>query len=277
MPFVSVIIPTYNRAHLLRATLDSVLAQGYGDYELVVVDDGSRDDTPASLTGLGKRIVYRSIAHQGPCVARNVGLQIAQGETIAFLDSDDLWRADFLQKMVGALRAAPHTGFVYCDYELFDDKGPIRTGCLRAADKIRGNLFPRLLQRDFLCMGALLIRRECLLEVGGFDPALPLAHDWELWLRLARRYEAEYLNEPLLCLRQHPGQHSRNDTLMESDNLRVLARLRRRYPQEVAPYREVLRLNAIRAHRALASYYRQKRRPLPALWHLLQMAAARFG
>jgi len=204
MPFVSVIIPTYNRAHLLRATLDSVLAQGYGDYELVVVDDGSRDDTPASLTGLGKRIVYRSIAHQGPCVARNVGLQMAQGETIAFLDSDDLWRADFLQKMVGAL----------------------------------------------------LICRECLLEVGGFDPALPMAHDWELWLRLARRYQAEYLNEPLLCLRQHPGQHSRNDTLMESDNLRVLARLRRRYPQEVAPYREVLRLDAIRAHRALASYHR---------------------
>ncbi len=274
MDRVSVIIPTHNRAGLIRETLDSVLAQTWGNYEIVVVDDGSEDDTAGVLAELGGRVIYRRIEHAGAGAARNVGLEMARGEFVAFLDSDDVWDARFMEKMLAALRQASWADLAYCDYATFDDRGVIQAACLAPNEKIRGNLFPKLIEGDFLCTGSLLIRRTCLEQAGRFDPRLAVAHDWDMWLRLAWRNDAEYLDEPLLKIRFHPGNLSRNAQQVHTDNLRILAKLRRDF--QAKRFHPAIRTTALRSHRALFSHYRRTRRPLSALKQLGLMAVVRF-
>ncbi len=149
MPRVSVIIPTYNRAALLCETLASVFAQTFQDYQVIVVDDGSTDDTPEQLRELGARVIVEHTAHAGEGAARNAGLDRARGEYIAFLDSDDLWDARFLEKITHALDVAPYADFAYCDYALFDDRGAIMAAYLPAELKLQGSLLPALLETDF--------------------------------------------------------------------------------------------------------------------------------
>jgi glycosyltransferase involved in cell wall biosynthesis len=253
-----------------------VLTQTFSDYEIVVVDDGSEDNTEGVLADLKQRIIYRRIRHTGASAARNIGLEMAQGESIAFLDSDDLWDARFLEKMVGALDAATSAGFVYCDYVTFDELGIVTAACLPPEHKIHGNLFTRLVESDFISTGALLIRRECLRQVGGFDPRLAIAHDWDLWLRLAQRYDAEYVDEPLVKIRIHSRALSRNAQVIYADNLQVLGKLHREPSPDVQRLRPILRRQTARFHRELASSFRRANRPWPTLKHLVLMVGARF-
>jgi glycosyltransferase involved in cell wall biosynthesis len=274
MPIVSVIIPTYNRAHLIGATLRSVCAQTFPQYEILVVDDGSTDGTEELLAGLRERVVYRRVAHGGASAARNSGLEMACGEFVAFLDSDDLWDPRFLEATLQALVAAPRAGFVYCDYALFDDGGSTQVRCLKEHEKLRGCLFADLLRTDFLCTGGLLVRRDCFGQIGIFDPALPVAQDWDLWLRLALRYEAGYVDEPLLQVRSHTGQISRDGAQVHADNVRIMGKLRREHGPEVAPYRRIVQRNLARSYRALAGCQWRAGRPLSALGQGLRMLAA---
>src|SRR5450759_1400233 len=141
MPRVSVIVPTFNRARLIRETLDSVLEQTYADYECLVIDDGSSDDTREAIGDLLPRLIYQPISHTGAAAAYNTGLTLARGEYVAFLDSDDLWDARFLERMIGALAAAPWAGFAYCDYSTFDVHGTTRSGWLTPDEKLHGDVF----------------------------------------------------------------------------------------------------------------------------------------
>jgi glycosyltransferase involved in cell wall biosynthesis len=278
MPVASVIIPTYNRAHLVGATLRSVCAQTFPQFEILVVDDGSTDGTEELLAGLRDRVVYRRVAHGGASAARNAGLEMARGEYVAFLDSDDLWDPRFLEATVGALIAAPRAGFVYCDYSIFDgvidEQGSTQVRCLKEHEKLRGNLFAALLRTDFLCTGGLLVRRDCFGQIGIFDPALPVAQDWDLWLRLALRYEAGYVDEPLLKVRSHTEQISRDGAQVHADNVRIMGKLRREHGPEVAPYLPIVQRNLARSYRALAGCQWRAGRPLSALGHGLRMLAA---
>jgi glycosyltransferase involved in cell wall biosynthesis len=273
---VSVIIPTYNRAGLILETLGSVLAQTFDDYEILVVDDGSEDNTEKALADLKQRIIYRRIRHAGASAARNVGLAMARGEYIAFLDSDDLWNARFLEKMAGTLDAAASAGFVYCDYATFDEQSIVKAAHLPPEYKIHGDLFARLVESDFISTGALLIRQECLRQVSGFDPRLAIAHDWDLWLRLAQRYNAEYVDEPLVKIRIHSQALSRNAQVIYADNLQVLDKLQREPSPDAQRLRPILRQQTARFHRELASYFRRANRPWPTLKHLVLMVGARF-
>ncbi|MGE5263499.1 MAG: glycosyltransferase family A protein, partial [Acidobacteriota bacterium] len=138
---ISVIIPTFNRRPLLAETLASVFDQTWGDFEIIVVDDGSEDDTPTMDALSSDRLVYHRIEHAGASAARNVGLALARGDYIAFLDSDDLWERQFLERMSAAFDKAPRAGFVYCDYTTFDGHGVVQKAYLPARHKLRGNLF----------------------------------------------------------------------------------------------------------------------------------------
>ena len=270
---ISVIIPIYNRAHLLAATLDSVFAQTRRVDQIIVVDDGSTDDPARVCAQFADRVTYRRIDHAGASAARNAGLEIAQDEFIAFLDSDDLWEARFLERMTAALDASD-AGFVYCDYATFNARGLVQPTNLPPSYKLRGNLFARLLETDFISTGALLIRRECLDRVGGFDPHLEIAHDWDLWLRLAREFDAEYVDEPLARIRLDSDGLTRDTALLYSNNLRILAKLRGHVDAE--EQRRVIRRNTRACHRALFKYSWGARRPLPALKHFGQMLTSQF-
>lgn len=276
MPRISVIIPTFNRAGLIVETVESVWAQTMSDYELIVVDDGSTDDTQQSLVAWDGRIVSRRIEHAGQGAARNAGLEIAKGEHVAFLDSDDLWQPSFLEKASGALDRNPNAGFAYCDYATFDEHGIIRTADMPPRYKLGGHLFGELLESDFICTGAILVRRVCFDQVGGFDPRLVPVEDWDMWLRLARRYDAVYLDEPLARIRTSTSNPSRNPAVVYPLNLEVLAKLRREFPDDARVFRPVMRRQAAYFHRALAKYSAANRRPLALLRHLGLMLAAQY-
>ncbi len=270
---ISVIIPTYNRARLIAATLDSVFAQTRRADQIIVVDDGSTDGTARVCAQFANRITYQRIAHAGASVARNAGLEIMQGEFIAFLDSDDLWEARFLERMTAALDASD-AGFAYCDYATFDARGLVQSVNLPPRYKLRGILFARLLETDFLSTGTLLIRRDCFERVGGFDPSLEIAHDWDLWLRLAREFDAEYVDKPLARIRIDSDGLTRDTALLYSNNLRILAKLRGYVNAE--EQRRVIRRNTRACHRALFNLSWGARRPLPALKHFGQMLTSQF-
>lgn len=268
MPRVSVIVPTFNRARLIHETLKTVLAQTYADYECLVIDDDSSDDTREAIGDLFPRLIYQPIPHTGAAAAYNTGLTFARGEYVAFLDSDDLWDTRFLERMMGALAAAPWAGFAYCDYSTFDEHGATRSAWLTPDEKLQGNIFGRLLVSDFIATGTLLIRRTCFEAVSGFDAQFVVAHDWDLWLRLAARFKANYVDETLTQIRVHPNQLTKNRLAIYQDNLGIMQKLRRSYPDEIRPYRAIIRQHTRHFQRALAAYYWQVHRPLPALQHL---------
>jgi len=231
MPRVSIVIPTCNRKDYVQETIDSVLAQTYTDYEVIVIDDGSNDGTGTVLGArYGHRINYVWQENQGESAARNHGIEISRGEYIALLDSDDLWLPEKLTKQVAQLDANPNTvlGFtlscpIDADGHLLDS--PSTNAIIKDSD----------LTFESLCLknamsnagSTALIRRKFLDRVGGFDSALQYGEDWDLWLRLRRQGSFAVINEPLAHIRQHSGSQWHNprpETVDQrlADHLRML-------------------------------------------------------
>jgi glycosyltransferase involved in cell wall biosynthesis len=200
MPQVSVIIPTRNRASYLGGAVRSVLAQSFDDLEIIVVDDCGDDNSERVVTSFrDPRIRYlRHDRQRGGAAARNTGIAHASGEYIAFLDDDDEWYPEKLARQMSVLGASPpEIGGVYTGYFIVDrSSGQIRG---QIVPNHRGDLSQALLAEN--CIGStssMLLRRSCLDKVGGFDERLPSFQDYDLWLRLARKYQFECLRAPLL-------------------------------------------------------------------------------
>ncbi len=206
---VSVIIPTFNRAKLLIEAIESVLAQKYRNYEIIVVDDGSTDETREVLIPYlaEQRIRYIFQKNKKQASARNTGIRNSKGEYIAFLDSDDLWLSDKLELQVHALEENPEAGMVYCNQYLIEleadkeERIKYQKGMLKS-----GWIFKDLLLRKFYCSTpTLLIRRAVLDKVGLFDESLEDAlEDWEFTLRISRDYQVIAIDEPLIKRRIQP-------------------------------------------------------------------------
>jgi len=211
VPEVSVIIPAYNAERYLRETLESVLAQTYRDFEVIVVDDGSTDRTGAIAAGFGPPVRCIRQANAGPSPARNRGIREARGALIAFLDADDLWLPEKLAEQVplfdpsASLGAGPQgsVGLVYCHAERMDAEGrPLPTP---EARKPTGRVLEDFLFRNHCPTSAAVVRRECLERVGGFAEDYIWAEDWHLWLRLARHYAFAAVPRVLVRHRVHPS------------------------------------------------------------------------
>jgi glycosyltransferase involved in cell wall biosynthesis len=203
MPQVSVIIPSYNQARFVGATVESVLAQTYPDVEVIVVDDGSTDDTQAVLAAYRERIRYIYQENKGLAGARNTGFLASHGDYLLFLDSDDLIYPDKLARHVSFLEAEPDFGLVYSAWQQIDEDGTRVLGEVRPNKQ--GQLLKELLRRSFFFFAsAAVMRRECLERVGLFDESLRWSEDADMWLRLARAgYAFGYLDQPLLQYRIH--------------------------------------------------------------------------
>jgi glycosyltransferase involved in cell wall biosynthesis len=220
-PEVSVVIPAYNAAAYLAGAVDSVLAQTFGDRELVVVDDGSTDATPQVLEGYGSSVRVVRQANQGVAAARNRGLRESRGRWVAFLDADDQWAPDKLARQVEALRGQPGHGACATRFTVVDEgKGPVE---VRGARSGEATLEALLLNGNVVGTPSTVISERTLLEAcGGFDPALSQCADWDLWIRVALRTAFVCLEEPLVAYRRHGSNMSRSVPLLEADTLRLL-------------------------------------------------------
>src|SRR5271165_3851874 len=213
MPFakVTALIPTYNCERYICDAVDSVLAQTYPVHEVIVVDDGSTDNTREVLASYGNRIRYIPQVNAGPPAARNNGMAHATGDLIALLDSDDLWTPEKLGKQMNFLEQHPDCGLVYTDMKTFDETGIIEESVKisRNLTLPSGRIFPQLFAETLFQTSAVLIRKSCIDAVGGFDTSLRMGDDYEFFLRIARHYELGYVDEPLVLYRQHPTQGTR--------------------------------------------------------------------
>jgi glycosyltransferase involved in cell wall biosynthesis len=242
MPTVSIIIPTYNRAELITQTLQSVRAQTFSDWECIVVDDGSTDETHRVVERVAAEDArFRLIrqANSTAAAARNRGAAEARGEFLAFLDDDDLFEPDKLQWQVAALRDNPDAALVYGETFNFQDGDPGKGGLYLEHVKRKPQGRPPVgFERLLVCSSiyAPLVRSATFRATGGFDTSLPSAEDWDMWLTLSRR--GTLLFEPRIALRyRHHGGLTGNKSTNTLRNLRCACRVFEKHLQAVAWHR----------------------------------------
>lgn len=287
-PLVSVIIPTYNRADLLRDAIASVLAQDYPNVEVIVADDGSTDHTADVVASFGSRLTYLALPHRGlPAATRNAAIAAAAGEYIAFLDSDDLFLSHKLSLQVPVLEANPHIGVAYSDGYFFDSAPSRPIGhALAGLATPSGNVFGELLRANFLFMPLTLIRRALLENMGGFSeaPDLVVAEDYDLWLRLATEIKFHYVPGDVAAIRMHTGNISANKLRIHHCILGILHRLDTQFPVLMAEYAPQRHEGYARNHGGIAQAAMQQRQwglamrhASYALWHTIQLPGMGLG
>ena len=198
-PLVSVIIPTYNRGWVVQEAIDSVLDQDFTDYELIVVDDGSDDNTPTILADYGQAITVLHQLNSGVSAARNRGIAAASGQLIAFLDSDDLWLPRKLSTQVKFFK--DHPDAVINQTEERWIRNGIRVNPKQRHHKFSGMIFEHSLALCLVSPSAVMIKKSLFDDVGIFDEQLPACEDYDLWLRISCRYPVHLIDSPLIIKR----------------------------------------------------------------------------
>ncbi|MBD5545732.1 MAG: glycosyltransferase [Lachnospiraceae bacterium] len=201
MEKVSVVIPTYNRSTLIERSINSVLQQTYENLEIIVVDDGSTDDTEAVVNSISdSRIRYIKLpVNSGAANARNVGVDYATGSLIAFQDSDDYWRPQKLEKQMAYWREHPEFQMIYCQYNYFrQNRAPVKVPDDELGGAREGEIFEYLLVQNVIGTPTMLINRECFFACGGFDVTFDSIEDWEFVIRFSKKYLIGYVNEVLV-------------------------------------------------------------------------------
>ena len=224
---VSIIIPCYNYARFLGAALDSVLAQTYPFMEVIVIDDGSPDNTGEVAACYGDRIRYIHQENQGLSASRNNGIQLASHDFIALLDADDEWEPTFLEALMEKMLSLPDSfGLVAClDYKIGADGEPILD---RRRDSLTGEVTSRdLLLKNRFFPGAVVVRKELFAQVGGFDPALRSSEDRDMWIRLSSVCRLWIIPDKLIRVRKHGNNMSGHGARMRENKKKVLAKARR--------------------------------------------------
>lgn len=198
-PEVSVVIPTFNRASLVLEAVESVFRQTFKDYELIVVDDGSTDGTQEILRPYETRLGYLFQENRGVSAARNAGIERARGRWVAFLDSDDLWLSEKLEKQMTFLARHPDALIVQTG-EVWIRKGQ-KVNPRKKHQKFSGDIFAPSLKLCLVSPSAVVIRKDLFEEVGLFDETMPACEDYDLWLRIAAR-------RPVFFVGRTPGDQT---------------------------------------------------------------------
>ena len=213
-PEVSVILPTFNRVHYLSAAVDSVCGQSFRDWELIIADDGSDAATRDFLTTLADpRIRVLLLQHSGsPAVARNAAIREARGKFVAFIDSDDLWMPQKLERQLAAMNASPQRRWSYTSIRRIDERGDdAPQEHVMPWQAWDGSILEPLLNLQArVATPTVIAERTLVLDVGAFDEQQRFAEDYDLWLRLAMRSEVTVLSEPLACVRVHTDNYSQD-------------------------------------------------------------------
>lgn len=225
-PVVSVVIPSYNSARWVGEAIESVLGQSFPDWELLLVDDGSTDNTRAVVARYtDPRVRYIYQENQERSAARNRGVREAQGAFVAFLDADDLWLPEKLAEQVKVFEREPAVGLVYAGtYVVEEDGRPF----FQQRCQHRGFVVRPLLVEDNIVAGSAssaMVRRECFERVGYWDETLAVCEDWEMWLRIARSYLFDFVPQPLVKVRTHGNNTQKQAEKMRRGTLDFFARV----------------------------------------------------
>ncbi len=259
---ITVIIPTYNRSSFLREAVASVLEQDFfqragpeHSFELLVIDDGSSDDTRKVVASFAGRAAYHYQPHQGVSAARNLGLKLSRGDLIAFLDSDDLWKREKIGTQVSFFKAFPEAKVCYTE-EVWV-RGGVRLNPGKKHQKYSGWIFDKVLPLCLLSLSSCLFRREVFDVIGAFDETLPVCEDFDLGIRLAQQYPVYLIPAPLIIKRGgHADQISHSYWGM--DRFRVQA-LEGTLGRGLAPWQEKLvRAELLKKCRVLAQGFAKR-------------------
>jgi glycosyltransferase involved in cell wall biosynthesis len=221
---VSVVIPAYNAGRTIDAALHSVFAQTFDDWEVIVVDDGSTDDTADRVTAWGDRVVFRRQANAGPAAARNQAIQLARGELLAFLDADDLWLPTKLARQVAYFDQFPHTGLLYTDAHICEAPGPLALETPEPADTPfvpPAHDYCALFHCDKYVMTlTAMVPRHVVVDLGLFDERREFyVEDWDLWLRIAAQHPVGYMPLTLAIHRPDGGMSSNVEKTFKGQQL----------------------------------------------------------
>jgi glycosyltransferase involved in cell wall biosynthesis len=220
-PRVSVVIPCYNHATYLGEAVQSVLNQSCSDYEIIVVDDGSSDNTSQIAKSFGDQICYVYQDNAGLSAARNTGIQLARGDLIALLDADDLYEINFIKTITDHFARHPNIDGVYCGFQFVDHGNhplPQPTGTIYSPE----NLYPALLKGNFFVPASMVVYKYCYETVGLFDTSLSAVEDWDRWLRISKKYNVMGISDCLVRYRIIDGSMSSNPEKMLSNRLSVI-------------------------------------------------------
>jgi len=222
MQKVSVIIPAYNKSELTLRAIESVLNQTYDNIEIIVVDDGSSDNTKEELKSFGNKIRYIFKENAGACSARNVGIKQATGEYIALLDCDDIYYPEKLAKSVEYLETNPDYGFVSTNAYLIDANDKVVSVFSNSHRKRNGFIASKLIFINLVCNSTVIVRRSCFKKVGYYDEKIFIPADWDMWLRLAEVYKAGYIDEKLTGYRVSDSYTKSHKETALNENLYVI-------------------------------------------------------
>ena len=265
-PLVSVIIPAWNADKFIVQTLESVFSQTWRHFEVIVVDDGSTDATARVIRAFDEARAPGSIAlklinkqNGGPSSARNAGVQAAGGDYLAFLDADDTWFPETLEKLVGFAESHSDVSLVFGDAGSFDEDGIRFDSFFKKygrpdADK-RGiiiNALEKLLEGNFILTGALLLRRECIDRVGGFDEDTSYGEDYDLWIRITLFHAIAYISDCLMMRRMHESNLSLCQTNFYDAKICLLKKLKKRFGPEIGQQHIDLNSHILNAMRTKA-------------------------
>lgn len=233
----SVVIPTYNRPELLRNSINSVLSQTYPDFEIIVIDDCSSDNTPGVLKAFrDERLkVIRNSSNKGIAAVRNIGVTSSQGKYIAFLDDDDEWLPDKLEKQVRIMEDGP------------ESLGCVYSGCLTmglngsevvstSIPRYRNKVLNELLLENFITTSTTLLKKSCIEKAGLFDEDIPYGEDYDMWIRIAGDFEFDFAPEPLTKYRIHPNSITKNYAKVINGTRKILSKHRSLFAQNKRAY-----------------------------------------
>ncbi len=224
-PLVSVIIPTHDRLPMLHDAIDSVLAQTYRDFEIIVVDDGSQDGTAEKIAArYGSAVRVLTQARRGVAAARNLGVKYSRGAYLAFLDSDDMWRPRKLETQMSLMQM--QTRWRICQTEEIWIRNGVRVNPKKKHRKPSGDIFRASLDLCLVSPSAALMTRELFERIGGFDESFPVCEDYDLWLRIALDHPVPLIAEPLVVKRGgHADQLSRSTWGLDRFRVRAIKKL----------------------------------------------------
>lgn len=227
---ISVIIPTYNSEKYINEALISVLRQTYTDFEIIVIDDGSTDRTKEIIENKFPGVRYFYISNQGASKARNYGIQRARGEYIAFLDADDLWLPEKLEKQLKEFNDDQELMMVFTEHLEFDTNGFRKSVFSKKEKLMKGDVVKKIFLYSYVALPTVMVRRKVFQEIGYFDESLKVAEDDNLWMRIALKFRIHLLDEVLVHVRLRENSLCRTESTLFTGVLKNIDLIENKYP-----------------------------------------------